>query len=122
MLPHFMSLAVIEPVPPSYSNPVSCLLQIVGQFSISIPQQFLHNYCRSPSVAYFTFASYSLITVVTATAADLRIVDNNRSPFCRLIIYIKVLELEIKHKHGGFNINYEKATVVWQQFEFGSQS
>jgi hypothetical protein len=33
-----------------------------------------------------------------------------------------VLELEIKHKHGGFNINYEKATVVWQQFGFGSQS
>jgi hypothetical protein len=31
-----------------------------------------------------------------------------------------VLELEIKHKHGGFNINYEKATVVWQQFGFGS--
>jgi hypothetical protein len=27
-----------------------------------------------------------------------------------------MLELEIKHKHGGFNINYEKATVVWQQF------
>jgi hypothetical protein len=25
-----------------------------------------------------------------------------------------LLELEIKHKHGGFNINYEKATVVWQ--------
>jgi hypothetical protein len=33
-----------------------------------------------------------------------------------------LLELEIKHKHGGFNINYEKATVVWQQFGFGSQS
>jgi hypothetical protein len=31
-----------------------------------------------------------------------------------------MLELEIKHKHGGFNINYEKATVVWQQFGFGS--
>jgi hypothetical protein len=50
--------------------------------------------------------------VVTATAADLRIVDNNRLPFCRLIIYIKVFKLEIKHKHGGFNIHYEKATVV----------
>jgi hypothetical protein len=34
----------------------------------------------------------------------------------------QLLELEIKHKHGGFNINYEKATVVWQQFGFGSQS
>jgi hypothetical protein len=56
-----------------------------------------------------------VITVVTATAADLCIVDN-RLPFCRPIIHIKVLELEIKHKHGGFNINYEKATVVWQQF------
>jgi hypothetical protein len=31
-----------------------------------------------------------------------------------------MLELEIKHKHGGFNINYEKATVVWQQFGFAS--
>jgi hypothetical protein len=33
-----------------------------------------------------------------------------------------VLELEIKHKHkhSGFNINYEKATVVWQQFRFRS--
>jgi hypothetical protein len=31
-----------------------------------------------------------------------------------------MLELEIKHKHGGFNINYENATVVWQQFRFGS--
>jgi hypothetical protein len=31
-----------------------------------------------------------------------------------------VLELEIKHKHGGFNINYEKATVVWQRFGFES--
>jgi hypothetical protein len=31
-----------------------------------------------------------------------------------------LLELEIKHKHGGFNINYEKATVVWQQFGFAS--
>jgi hypothetical protein len=93
MLPHFMSLAVIEPVCPSYSNGVSCLLQIVGQSSISIPQQFLHDYyCRSPSAAYLTFDSYSLITVVTATAADLRIVDNNRLPFCYLIIYIKVLE------------------------------
>jgi hypothetical protein len=122
MLPHFMSLAVIEPVRPSYSKRVSCSLQIVGQSSISILQQFLHNYyCRSPSVAYFTFDSYSLITVVTATAADLRIVNNNRLPYCRPIIYIKVLELdEIKHKHGGFNINYEKATVVWQQFGFGS--
>jgi hypothetical protein len=121
MLPHFMSLAVIEPVHPSYSNQVSCSsLQIVGQSSISIPQQFLHNYCRSPSVAYFTFNSYSLITVVTATAVDLRIVDNNRLPFCRSIIYIKVLELEIKYKHGGFNVTYEKATVVWQQFGFGS--
>jgi hypothetical protein len=120
MLPHFMSLAVIEPVRPSYSKRVSCSLQIVGQSSISIPQQFLHNYCRSPSVAYSTFDSYSLITVVTVTASDLRIVDNNRSPFCRRIIYIKVLELEIKHKHGGFNINYEEATVVWQQFGFRS--
>jgi hypothetical protein len=91
---------------------VSCLLQIVGQSSISIPQQFLHNYCRSPYVTYFTFDSYSLITVVTATAADLRIVDNNRLPFCRRIIYMKVLELEIKHKHGSFQINYEKAYVV----------
>jgi hypothetical protein len=99
---------------------VSCSLKIVGQSSISIPQQFLHNYCRSPSVAYFTFDSYSLITVVTATAADLCIVDNNRLPFCRWIIYSKVLELEIKHKHGIFNINYEEATVVWQQFGFGS--
>jgi hypothetical protein len=112
MLPHFMSLAVIEPARPSYSNRVSCSLQIVGQSSISIPQQFLHNYCRSPSVAYFTFDSYSLINVVTATAADLRIADNNRLPFCRRIIYIKVFKLEIKHKHGGFNIHYEKATVV----------
>jgi hypothetical protein len=68
---------------------------------------------------FFTFGSYSLITVVTATAADLRIVDNNRLPFCRPIIYIKVFELEIKHKHCGFNINNEKATVVWQQFGFG---
>jgi hypothetical protein len=33
-----------------------------------------------------------------------------------------VLELEIKHQHGGFNINYEKATVVWQQFGLGSES
>jgi hypothetical protein len=33
---------------------------------------------------------------------------------------LHVLELEIKHKHGGFNINYEKATAVWQQFGFGS--
>jgi hypothetical protein len=114
MLPHFMSLAVIEPVRPSYSKRVSCSLQIVGQSSISIPQQFWHDYyCRSPSVAYFTFDSYSLITVVTATAMDLLIVNNNRLPFCRPIIYIK-------HKHGGFNINYEKATVVWQQFGFGS--
>jgi hypothetical protein len=32
----------------------------------------------------------------------------------------QLLELEIKHKHGGFNVNYEKATVVWQQFGFGS--
>jgi hypothetical protein len=32
----------------------------------------------------------------------------------------QVLELEIKHKHGGFNVNYEKATVVWQQFGSGS--
>jgi cation transport ATPase len=32
----------------------------------------------------------------------------------------QLLELEIKHKHGCFNINYEKATVVWQQFGFGS--
>jgi hypothetical protein len=31
-----------------------------------------------------------------------------------------VLELEIKHKHGGFNINYEKATVVWQWFGPGN--
>jgi hypothetical protein len=120
MLPHFMSLAVIEPIRPSYSNRVSCSLQIVGQSSISIPQQSLHNYCRSPSVAYFTFHSYSLITVVTGTAADLRIVDNNRLPFCCPIIYIKVFELEIKHKHGGFNINYEKATMVWQQVGSGS--
>jgi hypothetical protein len=116
-----MSLAVIEPVRPSYSKQVSCLLQIVGQSSIPIPQQFLHDYyCRSPSAAYFTFDSYSLITVVTATAADLRFVDNNRLLYCRPILYIKVLELEIKHKHGGFNLNYEKATVVWQQFGFGS--
>jgi hypothetical protein len=99
---------------------VSCSLQIVGQSSIFNPTTVIHNYCRSPSVAYFTFDSYSLITVVTDTAADLRIVDNNRLPFCRPIIYIKVLELEIKHKHGGFNINYEKATVVWQRFGFGS--
>jgi hypothetical protein len=121
MLPHFMSLAGIEPVHPSYSNRVSCLLQIVGQPSISIPQQFLHDYyCRSPYVAYFTFDSYSLITVVTATAADLRIVDNNRIPFCCLIICIKVLESEIKHKHGGFKKIYEKATMVWQQFGLGS--
>jgi hypothetical protein len=28
----------------------------------------------------------------------------------------QLLEVEIKDKHGGFNINYEKATVVWQQF------
>jgi hypothetical protein len=81
MLSHFMSLAVIEPVRPSYSNRVCCSLQIVGQSSISIPQQFLHNYCRSPAVTYFTFDSYSLIAVVTATAADLRIVNNNRLPF-----------------------------------------
>jgi hypothetical protein len=28
--------------------------------------------------------------------------------------------LEIEHKHGGFNINYQKATVVWQQFGSGN--
>jgi hypothetical protein len=39
--------------------------------------------------------------------------------FCRPIIYIKVLELEIKHKHGGFNINYEKATVLWHPLRSG---
>jgi hypothetical protein len=100
---------------------VSCSLQIAGQSSISIPQRFWHDYyCRSPSVAYFTFDSYSLITVATATAADLRIVDNNRLPYCYLMIYIKVLELEIKYKHGSFNAIYEKATVVWQQSGFGS--
>jgi hypothetical protein len=44
---------------------VSCSLQIVSQSSISIPQQFWHDYyCRSPFVAYFTFESSSLITVV----------------------------------------------------------
>jgi hypothetical protein len=32
----------------------------------------------------------------------------------------RLLELKIKHKHGGFNINYEKATVVWQQFGYTS--
>jgi hypothetical protein len=58
--------------------------------------------------------------VVTLTATNLRVVDNNRLPFCCPIIYIKVLELEIKHKHGGFNINYEKATVVWQRSGFES--
>jgi hypothetical protein len=120
VLPHFMSLAAIEPVCPSYSNRVTCSLQTVGRSSISIPQQFWPDYyCRSPSVAFFTFNSYSLITVVTLTATNLCVVDNNRFPFCCRIIYIKVLELEIKHKHGGFNINYEKATVVWQQFGFG---
>jgi hypothetical protein len=32
-----------------------------------------------------------------------------------------LLELEIKYnKHGGFNINYEKATVVWQGSGFES--
>jgi hypothetical protein len=40
VLPHFMSLAVIEPVRPLYSSGVSCSLQIIGQSSISIPQQF----------------------------------------------------------------------------------
>jgi hypothetical protein len=120
-LPHFISLAVIVPVRPSYSNRASCLLEIVGQSSISIPQQFWHDYyCRSPSVANFTFDSYSLITVVTVTTADLRIVNNNRLSFCHPLIYIKVLESESKHKHGGFNINYEKATVVWQEFGLGS--
>jgi hypothetical protein len=82
LLPHFMSLAVIEPVCPSYSSRVSCSLQIVDWSSILIPQQFWHDYyCRSPSVALFTFDSYSLITVVTATAANLCIVDNNGLPF-----------------------------------------
>jgi hypothetical protein len=48
---------------------------------------------------------------------------NNLLKFLGMAINIwLVLELEIKHKHGGFNINYEKATVVWQQFGFGSQS
>jgi hypothetical protein len=42
-----------------------------------------------------------------------------------IILYVPtiiqlLLELEIKHKHDGFNINYEKATVVWQQFGSGS--
>jgi hypothetical protein len=42
--------------------------------------------------------------------------------FCSFAVFVfsaTLLELEIKHKHGGFNINYEKATVVWQQFGFG---
>ena len=114
MLPHFMSLAVIEPVRPSYSNRVSCSLQIVGQSSISIPQQFWHDTIVG-LILLPIFDSYSLITVVTATAANLRVVDNKRITFFVVLIYIKVLELEIKHKHGGFNINYEKATVVWQR-------
>jgi hypothetical protein len=77
-----MSLAVIEPVCPSYSNRVSCLLQIVGRSSILIPQQSGHDcHCRSPFVAFFTFDSYSLITVVTATAVNLRVVNNNGLPF-----------------------------------------
>jgi hypothetical protein len=33
---------------------------------------------------------------------------------------VSLLELEIKHKHVGFNINYEKTIVVWQQFGLGS--
>jgi hypothetical protein len=37
----------------------------------------------------------------------------------RLVSSWSLLELEIKHKHVGFNINYEKATVVWQQFGSG---
>jgi hypothetical protein len=82
VLPHLMSLAVIEPVRPSYSNRVSCSLQIVGRSSILIPQQFWHGYyCRSPYVAFSTFHSYSLITVVTATAVNLRVVNNNGLSF-----------------------------------------
>jgi hypothetical protein len=77
-----MSLAVIKYVSPSYSNRVYCSLQIVGRSSILIPQQFWHNYyCRSPSVAFFTFNSYSLITVVTVTAVNVGIVDNDGLPF-----------------------------------------
>jgi hypothetical protein len=82
MLPHFMSLAVIEPVRPSYSNRVSGSLQKAGWSSILIPQRFWHNYyCRSPSVSFFTFDSYSLIPVVTATDANICVVDNNGLSF-----------------------------------------
>jgi hypothetical protein len=48
---------------------------------------------------------------------------NTNNPLGSLNVFpnaFSLLELEIKHKHGGFNINYEKATVVWQQFGFGS--
>jgi hypothetical protein len=39
-------------------------------------------------------------------------------PHCVIIIVVIVV-VKIKHKHGGFNINYEKATVVWQQIGSG---
>ena len=45
----------------------------------------------------------------SAADFDSRLVDKD-------VDAITVLELEIKHKHGGFNINYEKATVAWQRF------
>jgi hypothetical protein len=44
----------------------------------------------------------------------------NELGYATLEIYDDVVRLLRQHKHGGFNINYEKATVVWQQFGFGS--
>jgi hypothetical protein len=52
-------------------------------------------------------------------SCDSRAVKNSLMLSRCLVGLRRLLELEIKHKHGGFNVKYEKATVVWQQFGFG---
>jgi hypothetical protein len=61
----------------------------------------------------------SLITT-TNTNDSVGGIDTRDGIIGRACNHQPLLELEIKHKHGGFNINYEKATVVWQRFGFGS--
>jgi hypothetical protein len=72
----------------------------------------------------FASATRLLQSLLTISAGCLMFTSKSQQKGCKRWLprdsLKPMLELKIKHKHGGFNINYEKATVVWQQFGFGS--
>jgi hypothetical protein len=113
---------------PSFSEDISFYLVPDPDNGPSVSSWIASTYAFTDAISFCEISMAEMMTFREMTVSESHS-SGNSAIFCYALgiesgkcgfLTVLLLELEIKHKHGGFNINYEKATVVWQQFGFGS--